>query len=533
MKRGCKTIVYPRRIVADSKTENAESLLKEKTLQIGLSEKEVAAVEAGGYTLLDFGRELAGGVRLLVYGAEQGASLRLRLGESAAECCAEIGEKNCGNAHAYRDLTIPAAALSDSSFFDSGFRFLRIDALGGRVTIKNAVAEAWESEVDVAGSFECSDSRLNEIYAAAARTVELCVRRGVLWDGVKRDRLVWIGDLYPEFLALAELTADYTPVVRSLDFAREQTPPTEWISGIPMYSMWWVIILDEYYRRTGDVEYVCKQREYVEKLSETIEKYIGEDGSTRFETNLVDWPTHETKDEAAGVHAVSLLFVSAAERVLDAAGGNSLPCVNIAERLKRKSFEVEAKKQIIALKDFAGEPVSEAEKEKLLAGGAKGMSTFMSYFLLCATEKAAGTARALETAKEYYGKMLDLGATTFWEDFDLDWAEGAVCPIDRLPETGEKDIHGDCGAYCYLGYRHSLCHGWSSGVLPYLAERVLGVSVEENGEKVVVAPSLGGLAWAKGDVPLRKGILHLEIVGKKIKIRAPYGVRVVCRPVRL
>ena len=35
-------------------------------------------------------------------------------------------------------------------------------------------------------------------------------------------------------------------------------------------------------------------------------------------------------------------------------------------------------------------------------------------------------------------------------------------------------MHGDNGAHCYSGFRHSLCHGWSAGPVPFLAEAVLG-----------------------------------------------------------
>ena len=35
--------------------------------------------------------------------------------------------------------------------------------------------------------------------------------------------------------------------------------------------------------------------------------------------------------------------------------------------------------------------------------------------------------------------------------------------IDELVPPGKKDLHGDFGAYCYVGFRHSLCHGWASG----------------------------------------------------------------------
>ena len=74
--------------------------------------------------------------------------------------------------------------------------------------------------------------------------------------------------------------------------------------------------------------------------------------------------------------------------------------------------------------------------------------------------------------KEYYGAMLDKGATTFWEDFDIEWAENS-CRIDELPKDGEKDIHGDFGAFCYKGFRHSLCHGWSAGATDLIKRYIL------------------------------------------------------------
>ena len=92
----------------------------------------------------------------------------------------------------------------------------------------------------------------------------------------------------------------------------------------------------------------------------------------------------------------------------------------------------------------------------------------MSYYILKAVA-SFNKAKAVEMLKEYYGAMLDKGATTFWEDFDIKWAENS-CRIDEFPKTNEKEIHGDFGAYCYKGFRHSLCHGWSGGVIRLIKE---------------------------------------------------------------
>ena len=77
--------------------------------------------------------------------------------------------------------------------------------------------------------------------------------------------------------------------------------------------------------------------------------------------------------------------------------------------------------------------------------------------------------KAVAMMKEYYGGMLDKGATSFWEDFNIEWIKDSG-RIDIFPDQGEKDIHGDFGDYCYKGFRHSLCHGWSAGVLTFIEE---------------------------------------------------------------
>jgi hypothetical protein len=167
--------------------------------------------------------------------------------------------------------------------------------------------------------------------------------------------------------------------------------------------------------------------------------------------------------------------------------------------------------------------------------GAKRMSTFYGYYVLQARAKAGDIRGALDCVREYWGAMLDLGATTFWEDFDLEWTANAA-RIDELVPRGKKDIHGDFGAHCYKGFRHSLCHGWASGPTAWLSEHVLGVRVLEPGCTVVrIAPRLGDLVWAEGAFPTPKGVIRIRhdkgADGKvRSKVEAPKGVRVVREP---
>ncbi len=106
-------------------------------------------------------------------------------------------------------------------------------------------------------------------------------------------------------------------------------------------------------------------------------------------------------------------------------------------------------------------------------------------------------------------------------------------PIDQLIPPGKRDIHGDCGAHCYVGFRHSLCHGWASGPTAWLSQHVLGVEPLEPGfARVRVVPNLGDLNWVEGKYPTPKGPLiihHKRLEDGEIQstVEVPEGIEVV------
>ena len=122
----------------------------------------------------------------------------------------------------------------------------------------------------------------------------------------------------------------------------------------------------------------------------------------------------------------------------------------------------------------------------------------------------------LQILKSYYGGMLSRGATTFWEDFDIDWLENSCC-IDEIPKEGQKDIHGDFGKHCYIQFRHSLCHGWSAGVLAFIVEHILGVKIENGGETFSMEPHTMGLKNIKAKIPVKGGWLSIQITDGEIE----------------
>ena len=173
-----------------------------------------------------------------------------------------------------------------------------------------------------------------------------------------------------------------------------------------------------------------------------------------------------------------------------------------------------------------------ASHDFLLPGGPKGFSTFYGYYMLEALAKAGHYEEAMDIIRQFWGGMLDMGATTFWEDFNLDWTTNAG-RIDEFVAEGKKDIHGDFGDYCYVGFRHSLCHGWASGPTAWLSEHVLGVEILEPGcKKVRITPHLANLQWAEGTYPTPLGVIRIRHDKQpdgsiKSTVKAPKGIKVV------
>ncbi len=537
----------PKRIVCKSEgmVENAEAMLREHSSQVSLHGEDLCKLDSTcgtPFLLLDFGRELHGGLEFCVQkviGDEENVKLRLCFGESVMEAMSELGgEKNATNDHAARDFTVYVRELSMNAAGQTGFRFVRIEVLtpGVQLYLKTVKAMLLYRDVPYIGSFECDDKLVNQIWDVGAYTVHLNMQK-YIWDGIKRDRLVWIGDLHPEIMTIQTVFGDQKLIRDSLDYVVRETPQGAWMNDIPSYSMWWIIIQYDYFMQFGNREYLKKQIPYMKDICKELSKYIGENGQdTTPEMRFVDWPTRDSKEDTdTGLQALRVLAARYAGQIFGLFHEEEMVelCRKDYERLIQYPVRCVSAKQANALAVLAGLlDAKKVNEESLKVGGAEGMSTFMGYYILQARAEAGDVEGAFETAKEYWGGMLRLGATSFWEDFDIRWLENAA-PIDRLPKEHEIDVHGTYGRYCYQGFRHSLCHGWASSITSWLTRYILGIRIVEPGcRKIAINPNLCGLNWVKGTYPTPEGILkvehHLQKDGTvKTEIQAPDGIEVI------
>ena len=227
-----------------------------------------------------------------------------------------------------------------------------------------------------------------------------------------------------------------------------------------------------------------------------------------------NWPSSPNKQGVtAGLQGLLVMTLESGARMMTNLNDAETAriCTAAATRARGVVPNANGSKSGAALLSLAGMvDAKETSNDILMAGGTKGVSTFYGFYVLQALARSGDIDTALDFISTYWGAMLDFGATTFWEDFELAWTENAG-RIDELVPAGKKDLHGDFGAYCYEGFRHSLCHGWASGPTAWLSQQVLGVRPLEPGfRRVRIAPHLGRLAWAEGAYPTPLGPIRVR-----------------------
>ena len=517
--------------------EGSGKLLEAFCGQVAVNEPEVCILHSGDAVLLDFGRELHGGLRITgaIRDSKATPRIRIRVGDSVSEAMSDVATTTATNEHSLRDFEASLPWLGSFETGNTGFRFVRIDILddgGSPLPIVAIEAKSILRDLPYLGSFRCSDERLNAIWQTAAYTVHLNMQDFV-WDGIKRDRLVWIGDMHPEVMTINTVFGSQDVVRRSLDFARDGTAPDKWMNGICSYTMWWCIIQRDLYLYTGDLEYLREQHGYISGLLRKIAAC--KDGSREDfkEGRFIDWPTSENPESIHQcLQALLTMSMKAGMDIASALGDKDLYeyCSACSEALASYIPSKPATKQAAAFMTLAGMLPPSDGAEAVSAGGADGFATFTGYYMLEALAAAGRYDDALQIISDYWGGMLDLGATSFWED--LKYSDIAKAGrIDDFVPNGVFDIHKDGGAYCYEGLRHSFCHGWASGPAPWMSRHILGVEPLEPGfRKVRIEPHLGHLNWAEGTFPTPNGLIRVSARktedGKTISdISLPKGVR--------
>ena len=557
-----RTYITPKQVFWTSSAtsvRDAQLLLKPNTGQSDIFASGMCQLVNKGSdkasVILDFGKEIHGGLKIVISTVSPAKTpvFRVRFGESVSETCSELNtttslvetgsnevmdlkNNTATNDHAMRDMELTCPYYGSIEIGSTGYRFVRLDLLTDDmlVNLKEVTAILRYRDIPYEGSFNCSDQRLNDIWMTGAYTVHLNMQE-YIWDGIKRDRLIWLGDMHPETSTISYVFGEDESVYSSLDLAVKQYPLPNYFNGMSAYSMWYLIMQYDWYMHFGNIDFLRKHGDYIKGLVDLIDTKVDAEGNDELGGGrFLDWPSSPNeKGVHSGYRALIVWAMNDAAKLCRILGEpQAKKAEAIAARLNKKIMPSNNLKQAEGLMAIAGLKSAEDAAKAILEGGPKGFSTFYGYYMLQALAMDGKYAEALDIISKFWGGMLDLGATTFWEDFNLDWVDN-VGRIDEFVPAGKKDIHGDFGAYCYPGFRHSFCHGWASGPTAWMSQHVLGIEPLEPGcRKVSVKPHLGNLEWAEGTCPTPMGNIYVKHVRQadgsvKSTIKAPKGVKVV------
>lgn len=163
----------------------------------------------------------------------------------------------------------------------------------GDATVERLYLRDYCNSAVGAGKFSCDNENLNKIFDAAYQTIRQCAL-DIFMDCPSRERAGWTGDSY--FSARVECDLSGNTLVEKNFLENYLLPehfktipegmlpmcyPSDNFEGgtyIPNYAMWFVLQLEEYLARSGDLEMVDAFRSRIYDLIDFFDKYLNSDG---------------------------------------------------------------------------------------------------------------------------------------------------------------------------------------------------------------------------------------------------------------
>lgn len=319
------------------------------------------------------------------------------------------------------------------------------------------------------------DTELKQIYDVSVKTLEDCMQE-VFEDGPKRDRRLWLGDLRLQALAnyatfdnqelvkrclylFGAMTAKDGRIVANVFTGAEYLPDDTFLFD---YSLFFISTLADYYRHTGDQEAYRDLLPIAKKQMDLALQRVSDQGEYLEDSDypvFIDWSNEfdkATSGQAVLTYALRQLIALlpeddddkkryqekldqmvsfAREKLFDQDKGLYVSGpkreINVASQvwmvLAQVSVGDEAKqvmntmvKELFPIRGIATPYMYHHVTEALLLSGLKG----------------AG----IKLMKEYWGKMISMGADTYWEAFE--------------PEKPDYSPYGSPIVSSY-------CHAWS------------------------------------------------------------------------
>lgn len=400
------------------------------------------------------------------------------------------------------------------------FRYIRISADTDLLKLNN---DSTYSEIyyplNIEAEFTCSNEYYNRMWETSIHTLRCC-NHELMVDCPYYEQQQYDMDVELQSLYMSCLSTDTRMIKKAItDMAHSQIPEgmlrANYPSGISQiiadFPLYWIFMLLDYLKRTGDISFVASMNGTMQKILDTYHRRIDKDGligRTEY-WQFVDWvPGWECGvplfDSNEPMTVDSLLYAAALKTAAEIS--NALGNKFFAEEyLSRQKKLITAVNTVCYCKEDGLYRTGTITKNysqhtsvwAVLSGAVEGeeasrlmrttmknelpkCSFSMNYFLWRALEKAGIYNEYAENIFDGWKKMLDLGCTT--------WCENPESP-------------------------RSECHGWSATPIYELSTMILGIQPTEYGmKKITVKPfiNIGGMTFARGKIPTEYGTVSVN-----------------------
>lgn len=492
-------------------------------------QQPVSTERKGNSLLVDFGKETFGFVQL--NGVIGKGPVTIYYGESKEEALSPEGCETLDKLEINHTCKQPFVTV-----LSKAFRFVNIQ-YDPAVNIDSVSMWYEFLPVEEKGGFRCSDEQLNKIYDVAKYTLHLNTREFFI-DGIKRDRWVWSGDAYQSYLMNYYLYFDEAAVRRTLLAQRGKDPVSSHINTIMDYTFYWFLGIYDYYTYTGDKAFLQQLYPRMQSLMEYCLGRRNKDGlmeGLAGDWVFIDWADGLSKKGEVSFEQLLLCrsletMALCAAMTNDAAGATKYQ--QLAAELKKKLFTIywnESKQALVHSRvngiptdnvtryanmfgiffNYFNEQQKQGVKQQVLLNNniQKITTPYMRFYELEALCAMGEQQYVLKEMKDYWGGMLNLGATSFWEEYN--------------PQKKGAEHYAMYGR----PFGKSLCHAWGASPLYLLGRYYLGVQPTSPGYKTYsITPALGGLQWMEGKVPVPGGEVSLYCSTSQIKVKGAAGV---------
>ena len=322
------------------------------------------------------------------------------------------------------------------------------------------------------------DKELMEIDKISAKTLEGCMQ-SVYEDGPKRDRRLWSGDFRLQALSDYYVFKNYMLIRRCLYLFAACHNEGKYLpsclyhypelfskktSGFMDYAFLYTVAICEYYQNTKDIKTAKELFDIVKSQMELAIQGLDKNGIITIPTDsngFIDWAPGVSK--LIATHGVFLFALEKNIELAKAVGEIELAdswgeiLRNSREGAYKVFFDAENERFVkegdnyqysvhsqvwMILGGVTDKETGRCVLEKALSNleSIKPVSPYMHHYVVEAMFKIGMDNKAKDYIKGYWGKMVELGADTFWEVF--------------VPDDLSVSPYGDA-------IINSFCHAWS------------------------------------------------------------------------